>query len=105
MRLMPWGARGPIKLAQLGPQNEDGAYSRFLIRNLQLLSCSVNSASFLNKEVLLPCAQDSVTGHRPSPFCLFYLLKNIGNHAERHDWHRSGRDALSKKCYGVHKTG
>ena len=29
----------------------------------------------------------------------------MGNHAERHDWPRSCRDVLSKKCYGIHKTG
>ena len=29
----------------------------------------------------------------------------MGNHAERHDSPRSCRDALSKKCYRIHKTG
>jgi len=29
----------------------------------------------------------------------------MGNHEERHDWPRSCRDALSKKCYGIHKAG
>jgi len=29
----------------------------------------------------------------------------MGNHEERHDLPRSCRDALSKKCYGIHKTG
>ena len=29
----------------------------------------------------------------------------MGNHAERHDLPRSCRDALSKKCYRMHKTG
>jgi len=27
----------------------------------------------------------------------------MGNHKERHDWLRSCRDALSKKCYRIHK--
>ena len=29
----------------------------------------------------------------------------MGNHAERSDSPRSCRDALSKKCYRIHKTG
>ena len=28
----------------------------------------------------------------------------MGNHEERHDWPRSCRGALSKKCYRIHKT-
>jgi len=31
--------------------------------------------------------------------------RNMGNHEESHDSPRSRRDALSKKCYGIHKTG
>ena len=29
----------------------------------------------------------------------------MGKHEERHDSPRSCRDALSKTCYGIHKTG
>ena len=29
----------------------------------------------------------------------------MGSHAERHDWPRCCRNALSKKCYRIHKTG
>ena len=41
-----------------------------------------------------------------APFLRTYFhLHTMGNHAERNDSPRSCRDALSKKCYRIHKTG
>ena len=39
-----------------------------------------------------------------TPLLFSNVPLNMGNHEERHDSPRSCRDALSKKCYGIHKT-